>query len=203
VEKKPVALDPEKLGALFDQAQGTHAYPFIVVAADSGCRRGGLLALTWTDLSLEAGEIIVSKNLEQTKAGGLRVKCPKSGKSRRVALSDWALQVLADHRREQDHDRALFGPDYKPHGLIFCQPTGDCYSPDRAGARVAELMKKAGLDGFSMHSLRHSHASISISRGVPIAVVSERLGHRSEHHTFHLQPRLAGRQTRRDEDLER
>jgi uncharacterized protein (DUF39 family) len=49
---------------------------------------------------------------------------------------------------------------------------------------VAELLRKAGLHGVSLHSLRHSHASILISEGVPIPVVSERLGHANQNITL-------------------
>ncbi len=50
-------------------------------------------------------------------------------------------------------------------------------SPAREGARVAGLMRKAGLECGSLHLLRHRHASSLLSLGVPIAVVLERLGH--------------------------
>ena len=43
--------------------------------------------------------------------------------------------------------------------------------------RGLELMRKAGLTGFSLHALRHSHASVLLSSGVPLPVVSGRLGH--------------------------
>jgi Phage integrase family len=70
--------------------------------------------------------------------------------------------------------------------LIFCQPSGAYYSPDRIGARVVEMMRKAGLDGVSLHSLRHSYASIAIAGGVPIPVVSERLGHADQNITLSI-----------------
>jgi len=63
---------------------------------------------------------------------------------------------------------------------------GSHYSPDRVGARIVELMRKVGLEGVSMHSLRHSHASALLSKGVPIAVVSERLGHADQNITLSI-----------------
>ncbi len=61
------------------------------------------------------------------------------------------------------------------------------------GARVAELLRKAGLNRVSLHSLRHSHSNILISEGVPIPVVSERLGHANQNITLsiysHVLPR--------------
>ena len=127
----------------------------------------------------------MAKSLEQTKAG-LRVKSTKSEKERRFVVPEWAIEVLAAHRVDQARDRQMFGPDYRNNGLIFCQPNGAYYSPDRVGARVVEMMRKVGLTGASLHSLRHSHASNLLSKGVPLAVVSERLGHADQNITLSI-----------------
>ncbi|MEO8367962.1 MAG: site-specific integrase [Candidatus Solibacter sp.] len=150
-----------------------------------GCRRGELLALEWPDLNMTTGELIVSKSLEQTKAG-LRVKSTKSEKPRRFVVPETVLPVLADHRTQQDQDKRMFGPDYQDHGLIFCQPGGGYYSPDRLGARVKELMVAVGLDGVSLHSLRHTNATELLRHGVPIAEVSRRLGHADQNITLSI-----------------
>jgi len=60
--------------------------------------------------------------------------------------------------------------------LIFCGPDGANYSPDRIGARASRTMRRAGLQSVRLHSLRDSRAMTLPSRGVPLAVVSERLG---------------------------
>ncbi len=184
-KRRPPVLDKEKLGLLFDRARGTRLYPLLVLASATGCRRGELLALEWSDLDESTSEISISKSLEQTKAG-LRVKSTKSEEPRRFSVPEWALEVLRAHRQEQDRDRQLFGPEYDDHNLVFCQPHGAYYSPDRLGARVVEIMRKAGLEGVSLHSLRHSHASSLLSNGVPIAVVSERLGHSNQNITLSI-----------------
>jgi Phage integrase family len=105
---------------------------------------------------------------------------------RNFAVPEWALEVLRAHRAEHERDKQLYGPGYQDHNLIFCQPQGGYYSPDRIGARIVELMRKAGLSGVSTHSLRHSHASHLLSKGVPIAVVSERLGHADQNITLSI-----------------
>jgi integrase len=156
-----------------------------VLASATGCRRGELLALEWIDLDESTGEIHISKSLEQTKAG-IRVKSTKSEEPRCFSVPEWALEVLRAHREEQQRDRQLFGPDYQDRNLIFCQPNGAYYSPDRLGARVVELMRKVGLEGVSLHSLRHSHASNLLSNGVPIAVVSQRLAHSDQNITLSI-----------------
>ena len=68
-------------------------------------------------------------------------------------------------RIEQKKDRARLRSGLQTtKNPVFCQPGGSYYSPDRVGARVAELMRNAGLQGVSLHSLRHSPASILLSK---------------------------------------
>ena len=156
-----------------------------MLAAATGCRRGELIALQWSDLNVDTGLLTISKSLEQTR-GGLRVKSTKSEEPRQLGVPEWALGVLKEHQADQNVDRRMFGADYTDHDLIFCQPDGHYYSPDRLGARVVELMRKVGLHGVSLHSLRHSHASILLSKGVPPAVVSQRLGHADQNITLSI-----------------
>ena len=86
IKRKPCVIDSEKLTVLFERARSTRLFPFVVLGASTGCRRGELLALTWSDLNLDTGEVSVSKSLEQTKKG-LRVKSTKSGEPREFVVS--------------------------------------------------------------------------------------------------------------------
>jgi integrase len=185
-KRKPPVLDEERLRMLFERARSTRLFPFIVLAAATGCRRGELLALTWPDIDFTTGLLQISKSLEQTRAGGLRVKTTKSEEPRELGVPEWALDVLKEHLVQQERDRAMFGQAYAGHNLVFCQPNGEYYSPDRLGARVVELMRKVGLHRVSLHSLRHSHASILLSKGVPAAVVAQRLGHADQNITLSI-----------------
>ena len=175
-KREPAVLDEGAVAAVFEAAKGTRLYPFVVIAASSGCRRGELLALRWDDINFQTGQMKISKSLEQTRAG-LRVKSTKSGKPRPVDLEEFDLDVLSTHRQQQEQDKINFGSDYRDNGLVFCQPNGDFYSPDHVGTRTKMLLRRAGYPQLCLHSLRHSHASILLSHGVPIPVVSERLGH--------------------------
>jgi integrase len=160
-------------------------YPIIVLAMATGMRRGELLALEWRDLNWERGILEVSKSLEETKQG-LRTKSTKSGATRRFSIPAEALEVLREHKRDQDQQRALYGPDYASRDLVFARPGGEYYSPDKMGTRIRAAMKRAGLMGVSLHSLRHSHASELLSKGAPITAVSERLGHASPNITLSI-----------------
>ena len=175
-KKPPRVVERDAATKLLGCARGTRLYPFILLSLATGARRGELLSLLWPDIDFAAGVMQISKSLEQTRAG-LRVKGTKSERPRKFSVPAAALHALTEHRAEQDRDRRLFGESYTDRQLVFCQPSGDYYSPHRISNRVAELMKKAGITGVGLHGLRHTHASELLSQGVPITAVSKRLGH--------------------------
>ena len=184
-KKAPKVVEKGDVSKLLERAKDTRLFPLILLGLATGARRGELLALQWPDIDFETGLMNVTKSLEQTKAG-LRVKSTKSEKPRRFAVPAGALDALREHQAEQDRNRSLFGADYQDNQLVFCQPAGGYYSPDRVGARVVELMKKAGLEGVSLHSLRHTHVSELLSKGVPITTVAKRLGHANANVTLSI-----------------
>ncbi len=83
-KRRPTVLDTDRLRVLVDRARNTRLYPLMLLASVTGCRRGELLALEWSDLDESTSEINVSTSLEQTKAG-LRIKSTNS--ERRLLLA--------------------------------------------------------------------------------------------------------------------
>jgi integrase len=148
----------------------------VELALATGARRGELLALQWADLDFLSGVLTISKSLEQT-AAGLRVKCPKNGKTRSFQLPQSALLALRFQREQQQEHRRLFATDYKNLDLIFCEPDGNYHQPDLVSQVIIRRIRKAGIKNGSFHTLRHAHASNLLSRGVPLPAVSARLGH--------------------------
>lgn len=170
------ALDEVGTARLLAAADGTDLYAPVALAVTTGLRRGELLALRWADLDLDARTLTVCRSLEQTK-DGLRFKEPKTAKSRRaVALPLLAVEALKAHRKEQAELRLAFGAAYKDQDLVFSMPEGGPWRPMRLTDRFRRLCAKHGVD-LTLHELRHSHASQLLKSGIPVKVVSERLGH--------------------------
>ena len=176
-EQRARALTAIEIPALRQVCLGDWTFSLIEIGLASGMRRGELLAVTWPDIDFATAMITVSKSLEQTPEDGLRVKTTKSGETRRLQLSRGAITTLKFLRDQQAEQKRLFGSDYQDHGLIFAQPNGDFLDPALVSQTVVRRMKKAKITGASFHTLRHTHASHLLSRGVPLAAVSARLGH--------------------------
>jgi integrase len=107
----------------------------------------------------------------------LRLKSTKSKRPRRFQLSRGSIAALQFLREQQAEHKRLFGKDYRDQGLIFAQPNGEFLDPALVSQTIVRRLNKAGITDASLHSLRHSSASLLISRGVPVPAVSARLGH--------------------------
>lgn len=178
-KQEATALEAGQISTFLEGARAAGIYEFALLAVSTGCRRGELLALTWADVDFVGRVLRLSKSLEQTKAG-LRVKSTKSERPRELSLPRTSIEMLRAHRASQTENRRLFGSDYRDDlNLVFATTQGDYLKPDSMTSKVCLLAKKAGLNGTSIHTLRHSHGSQLLSAGVSLPTVSKRLGHSS------------------------
>jgi integrase len=179
-------LDKSQLDWLISACEG-HQWLHLLLLLDAatGCRRGELLALTWSDIDFENGIVTISKSLAQTRTKGVFLKSPKGRKARRFSLSPSASEALVTHRNEQTKNRTMFGADYRSDlNLVFATPDGNYLKPDSVTAKVSVVARRLGFPkGVSLHTLRHTHGSFLLSLGVPLPTVSKRLGHANTHIT--------------------
>jgi integrase len=176
-----IALTPAQESMLVEAASGPWCMRvYLELDSATGCRRGELLALRWSDIV--NGCAIISRSLTQTRAG-LMFKGTKTERPRRVVLPASAVAALEEHRTRQDEFRRKFGPDYRADlDLVFANPDGTPLKPDSISASISALFKRLKIPkpkGNSLHLLRHTHTSVLLAQGVPLPAVSARLGHSS------------------------
>ena len=169
------ALTPDEVAHLRDACRGDWTFTFVEISLATGARRGELLALEWSDIDWITATLAINKSVEQTKEG-LRVKAPKSGRGRKFRIGQTAIAALRFQQEQLDERRRLVGADYKGD-LVFCQPDGSQLWPHLVSQTVIRRLRKAGIKDASLHTLRHTHASNLLSKGVPLSAVSARLGH--------------------------
>lgn len=183
-------LDEHQLSVLFEAASSNARLETMFRAAgEAGLRRGEILGLRWPDLDLAARRVTVARAVwqERGREGGVPtriVKAPKSGKTRRVAISQTLATRLADLYAESVIECGSPATGYVGRG----GGAMDSSTPAQALLRVLDRIglvsnpkprpkgeHPRGL--VTLHGLRHTSASIMLARGAPLIVVSRQLGH--------------------------
>jgi integrase len=153
-------------------------YALYHLAIATGMRQGELLGLKWADLDIELGMLQVQRQLTMMRGGGFGFTAPKTkAGTRRIDLGQHTLEVLQDHRQQQFQETLAAGSRWEENDLIFPSTIGTPMNRDNLRKRFKLLLKLAGLPKVRFHDLRHSAASLMLNNGIPVIVVSKRLGH--------------------------
>lgn len=145
----------------------------------SGLRRGELLGLRWPDVNIDAQMIQIRQTSNYLPGLGVYTGTPKTGSSRRpLKLSKAAMLLLMEYKRWQDSRREALGDAWEnPDGRIFTTDSGAPIFPDSVTQWFTQFIRRSGLPKVTVHSLRHTYASLMIADGTPLVVVSHQLGH--------------------------
>lgn len=151
-----------------DSAYADHLYPMVMLALNTGMRKGEILALAWDCVDFETGLITV------------RASIAKNGRVRRIPMNAVSVTCL---RRWQE------SPIGTKSGLVF---------PGKEGKPLTDIKKSWGslldaadIKDFRFHDMRHHFASKLVMSGVSLIAVQKLLGHASIETTMryaHLGP---------------
>jgi integrase len=131
------------------KAHSPYLRPLVETALLTGMRRGELLSLQW----------------EQIRNGFIYLTETKTGKGRQIPINDRLAEVFKEVRR---------GNQLKSD-FVFCDSQGRrFYAVKRS---FASACRRAGVEAFRFHDLRHTFASRLVMRGASLKAVQELLGH--------------------------
>jgi integrase len=170
------------LGATVD----TRLAPLWQLALATGMRRGELMALTWSCVDLDARIVSVERSTAQL-GNQLVTTTPKNHERRKIALDARTVAALRAWRKVQAPERLAWGAAYEDsEGLVFTRENGQRVSPNAVSKAFLRAQAGLGLPRISLHSTRHSHATILLRDRVPVHVVAKRLGHKDPSVTLNV-----------------
>jgi integrase len=169
---------PEQADAFLIATRKHPSHALYMLALTTGMRQGELLGLKWGDLDLSAGTLAVRRTLQRQRGKGLVFEEPKTARSRRsVHLSQRGIVALRAHHDRQTFDRRVAGSEWNALDLVFCHANGEPLDPSYQTAIFKKAIAAAGVPAIRFHDMRHTAATILLSRGVHVKLVSELLGH--------------------------
>ena len=129
-------------------------YAIVVLALSTGARQGEILNLTWKDVSVSRGMIV----LQETK----------NNERRAIPLQGHALEIVKEMRTVRRIDTDLLFPSRQ--------------DPDKP-LNIQNIwygaITKADIQDFKFHDLRHSAASYLAMSGASLAEIADVLGHKT------------------------
>lgn len=168
---------PVQLRVFFDGIAEHRLAPAYLLAATTGMRRGEVLGVRWRDIDFKARRLHVRQTILSVNYQ-LTVGQPKTLRGeRKISLDAETIRVLTAHRAAQRHERQLLGTGYHEHDLVFAREDGNPVHPDYFSQTFDRTVKRLKLPKIRLHDLRHTHATLGLGAGVPIKVMSDRLGH--------------------------
>jgi len=181
VPHRPVSyLEASLVRRLLEATADDEHGPLYALAATTGLRQGELLGLAWPDLDLKAGTLTVRRSLAKAIGGGWALAQPKSARSRRtIPLPGLARSALLRQQERQRTAREAAGSAWQDRGdgLVFTDAVGRPLRPEGVSLAFQKARQAAGLPAVRFHDLRHSAATLMLAEGIPLAVISEWLGH--------------------------
>lgn len=196
VDKDKVpALHTAEYQKFMAYAQYEPEFAMWVTGITAGLRPQELFALHWSDLV--GSKLTVQRALVRQRDGSFGEGMQKTYDSYRVIpLPEETVAALVAWRKKQAALKLEKGEAYdRSTDLIFATDTGKHLDHNNVSKRWRKLLKRAGLRHVKLYGIRHTMATILLENGVPVKVVSERLGHANVKTTLewyaHVSPKAA------------
>lgn len=146
----------------------------IYLLAFSGIRIGEALGLQWNDIDFEKNTIRISRTRDEHG-----VRSPKTKRSNRTLLIDETIiKMLATYKTWTKAHKLKHGIQHQEDQFAFISTYCSPINPSTVRQSFDRIFERHEMDipEITMHGLRHTHATLLLSQGMPVHSVAERLG---------------------------
>ena len=149
---------------------------------ETGMRKGEAAALQWNDINLKEKTISISKSMDfQPGENGEIFGDTKNRKTRVIDIADTTVNALKTHFNSQNQNKLLLNDIYRHDlNLVFCRKDGQPMPKTSLFNAFGRILKRAGLNSYPIHSLRHTYVVILLEDGADIKYIQKQLGHGSQ-----------------------
>ncbi|WP_062047728.1 tyrosine-type recombinase/integrase [Bacillus sp. JCM 19034] len=148
-------------------------YTIILLLAYTGLRRGEAYGLKWSDIDLKNKTVSVNRTRDNK---GTRT--PKTANSyRTILIDDIVVNQLKAYKKWSKETLFTFGKKLINDSFVFISyQTGEPVTTNLILYALRKMIQKANIKSITPHGLRHTHATLLISKGVNVKVIADRLG---------------------------
>jgi len=191
--KKKWALTKEQQQRLIKELEGEYYRPMLLMYLYTGLRMGEGIPLTWKDIDLEKRTIHVCKKAivchdfnSHSAPQVVQDFCKSKSSTRWVKITQGLVNVLKEHKTEMMKRVEQSGEEWSESRLVFPNTRGNMVHNRNLQNSLSRIYAKAGIEGATMHTLRHTYATRCHEAGVDITTISEQLGHKDVTTTYNV-----------------
>ncbi len=173
-------MDDSQVQRLIITAEATQVRNLALyqLSITTGMRQGELLGLKWQDVKWEQRTLRIQRQLKYiTDDGPVFAQLKTHSSARPLVVGTETITILKQHQKRQFSEITRVGKKWKDHDLVFPSTIGTPFNPCNLSRQYKSLLKEAGLPSIRFHDLRHTAASLMLNHGIPVLIVSKRLGH--------------------------
>ncbi|MCO0860507.1 tyrosine-type recombinase/integrase [Staphylococcus pasteuri] len=181
-QEKAKYLPKEKIRPFLETVRKRDMYQYFLFRTliETGMRIGEASALNWNDYDRKSKTIKINKSYNQKKN---TFGPTKNKENRTIFISDELANELFKLKLLQNGNKIANSELYNTnYDFIFCNEFGDPLPRSTTHNTMIYVTRKLLGEGneLSIHKLRHTHATLLLESNVPMKVIQERLGHKSE-----------------------
>lgn len=159
----------------------------ITLLVYTGIRRGELCGLEWKDIDFENQVMHVVRSAQYIGNKTVITKEPKTKSGiRHFSLSIHACILLKRYKHWQLEQKFNAGDQWTESDRLFTSWNGKPIHPDTITDWFSKFIKRSELPYVTLHSLRHTNATLMIAEGTDVCTVSRRLGHANTATTLNI-----------------
>lgn len=144
----------------------------IFIALKTGARISEILGITKNDIDYQKAEINIDKTWDYKKYSSHGFEKTKNNASVRVVPVDQeTIDILSEYVNWLDSNNI----ETEKNTLFILK--GKSFYNSAINNRMKTLLNEIAIEPISIHKLRHTQASLLISKEVPLQVIAKRLGH--------------------------
>lgn len=154
------------------------------IAIFYGMRKEEIVGLTWDEIDFDNNCFTIGNTVKKVTIDGKRELIIERKTKNRSSYSTMPLNPVIKEkllilRKKQEENKKICGDcyDYTYDGYVFVDPMGALYEPDYVYNVFKKVLNKYGFKNIRFHDLRHSCASLMVTKGDGINNVQKWLGH--------------------------
>ena len=169
----------EMIEKLLEFVKGTEIEACVYLGVFCGLRRSEVCGLRWKDIDFDNNTITICNTITRGNTLIEKERTKTLSSYRTMPMENELKKFMLNLKETQKQDKELFGSEYIDNGYVCVWKDGHSLLPEYVSHKFKEIIQKNNMPDITFHGLRHTCATLLLSKGYDIKLIQEYLGHSS------------------------